>query len=174
MKGLPNLVTSIRVAASGALIFAAPFSAAFWALYALAGLSDMLDGFLARGLHAETAAGARLDSAADFCFLAVCTAKLLPVLRLPGWQRAWIAAIFVLRLAVLALGLYRRIPVPLHTQANRLTGLALFLFPAALRFVPAAAAVPFLCALAAFAAAQECGSVCRMSGVFRGALRRKK
>ena len=165
MKGLPNLVTSIRVAASGALIFAAPFSAAFWALYALAGLSDMLDGFLARGLHAETAAGARLDSAADFCFLAVCTAKLLPVLRLPGWQWAWIAAIFALRLAVLALGLYCRIPVPLHTQANRLTGL---------RFVPAAAAVPFLCALAAFAAAQECGSVCRMSGVFRGALRRKK
>lgn len=78
---------------------------------------------------------------------------------------------------MLALGLYRRIPVPLHTQANRLTGLALFLFPAALRFVPAAAAAPFLCALAAFAAfaaAQECGSVCRMSGVFRGALRRKK
>ena len=111
---------------------------------------------------------------ADFCFLAVCAAKLLPVLRLPGWQWAWIAAIFALRLAVLALGLYRRIPVPLHTQANRLTGLALFLFPAALRFVPAAAAAPFLCALAAFAAAQECGSVCRMSGVFRGALRRKK
>ena len=91
-----------------------------------------------------------------------------------GLQWAWIAAIFALRLAVLALGLYRRIPVPLHTQANRLTGLALFLFPAALRFVPAAAAVPFLCALAAFAEAQECGSVCRMSGVFRGALRRKK
>ena len=86
MKGLPNLVTSIRAAASGALIFTAPFSAAFWALYALAGLSDMLDGFLARGLHAETAAGARLDSAADFCFLAVCAAKLLPVLRLPGWR----------------------------------------------------------------------------------------
>ena len=47
-------------------------------------------------------------------------------------------------------------------------------FSAALRFVPAAAAAPFLFALAAFAAAQECGSVCRMSGVFRGALRRKK
>ena len=169
MKGLPNLVTAIRAAASGALIFAAPFSAAFLALYALAGLSDMLDGFLARGLHAETAAGARISAFWPYARRSCCPYCVCRAGNGRGLRRFSRCASPCLRSACIA-----EFPVPLHTQANRLTGLALFLFPAALRFVPAAAAAPFLCALAAFAAAQECGSVCRMSGVFRGALRRKK
>ena len=41
----------------------------FWTLYALCGISDMVDGWLARRLHAETKAGAILDSVADLSFV---------------------------------------------------------------------------------------------------------
>ena len=37
-------------------------------LYLAAGLTDILDGFLARKMHWETALGAALDGIADFVF----------------------------------------------------------------------------------------------------------
>ena len=37
----------------------------FWVLYLIAGLTDMLDGFLARRWGVESKFGARLDSLAD-------------------------------------------------------------------------------------------------------------
>ena len=55
----------------------------FWALYALCGISDMVDGWLARNLQAESKTGAVLDSVADIVFVACCATRLLPVLEIP-------------------------------------------------------------------------------------------
>ena len=65
MKRLPNLLTLLRMLGAAALIGLDVQRPAFWIIYALCGLSDMLDGHLARRLHAESALGGRLDSAAD-------------------------------------------------------------------------------------------------------------
>ena len=72
-KYLPNLLSALRASLSLLLFALAPFSPIFFALYALCGLSDMLDGFLARRLNCESAFGARLDSLADFLFPCLCS-----------------------------------------------------------------------------------------------------
>jgi hypothetical protein len=63
---MANTITLFRIAAGIVLLFCPVFSPAFYALYIAAGLSDMLDGFVARKtdtvsklgtLEAETDAG---------------------------------------------------------------------------------------------------------------------
>ena len=70
MKHLPNAISAFRIAGSISLLFCEVTGWQFWVLYALCGISDMVDGWLARKLHAETKAGAILDSVADLVFVA--------------------------------------------------------------------------------------------------------
>jgi CDP-diacylglycerol--glycerol-3-phosphate 3-phosphatidyltransferase len=55
----------------------------FWVLYLIAGLTDILDGFLARRWDMESQYGARLDSLADIVFVFTGGYKLFPYLKLP-------------------------------------------------------------------------------------------
>ena len=88
----------------------------------------MLDGFLARKLHAESKTGAVLDSVADICFVACCAIRLIPAVQIPTWLWVWagvIAAIKVIN-QVSALIVCKHFCFP-HTKANKLTGLLLFI-----------------------------------------------
>ena len=126
----------------------------FWVLYALCGISDMLDGWLARRLHAETKAGAILDSVADIVFVACCAIRLLPVLEIPTWLWIWAGMIVFIKIVnqVSALVVYKRLCFP-HTLANKLTGLLLFLtVPTFFRTMIPASVVA---AVATFSAIQE-------------------
>ena len=88
----------------------------------------MLDGSLARKLHAESKAGAVLDSVADICFVACSAVKLVPVLQIPIWLWIWAGVIVLIKLVnqVSALAVCKRFCFP-HTLANKLTGLLLFI-----------------------------------------------
>ena len=70
---------------------------AFYAFYIAAGLSDMLDGFVARKTDTVSKLGASLDTIADFVFVAVCLIKLLPLLGLPAWLYGWIGTIALIK-----------------------------------------------------------------------------
>ena len=48
------------------LLLFSPASVAFWVLYGCCGISDMLDGYLARKLHAESKTGAVVAGVASF------------------------------------------------------------------------------------------------------------
>ena len=128
MKHIPNILSALRFLGAICLLFCSPAGAAFWVIYGLGGISDMLDGFLARKLHAESKAGAVLDSVADICFVACCAIKLIPVLQIPGWLWIWAGVIALIKLInqVSALAVHKRLCFP-HTLANKLTGLLLFL-----------------------------------------------
>ena len=76
-KQIPNIITAARIALSAALIFTENFSALFYVLYFVCGMSDMADGFLAKKLDAESPFGSKLDSLADFIFVAVTRCGLL-------------------------------------------------------------------------------------------------
>ena len=127
---------------------------AFWMIYALCGISDMLDGYLARKLHAGSKTGAVLDSVADLCFVACCAIRLIPVVQIPTWLWIWAGVILAIKIVnqVSALIVFKRFCFP-HTKANKLTGLLLFLsVPTVLwSFVPFA----FVAGVASFAAVQE-------------------
>ena len=114
----------------------------------------MVDGWMARKLHAETIAGAILDSVSDIVFVACCAIRLLPVLEIPVWLWIWAGVIVFIKMVnqVSALVVYKRFCFP-HTWANKLTGLLLFLaVPAAFRSV---IPVAIVAAVVTFAAVEE-------------------
>ena len=153
---MANLITSCRILLSLLLLFFPALSPGFYGLYLAAGLSDMLDGFVARRTNSASPLGAKLDSMADIVFLAVCLIKLLPVLTLPVWLWGWVGLIALLRLVNVVSGFVcRKKLVLLHTGANKLTGALLFLLPLSLGFLNIAYTAVPLCALASFAAIQE-------------------
>ena len=153
---MANLITSCRILLSLLLLFFPALSPGFYGLYLAAGLTDMLDGFVARRTNSASALGVKLDSIADIIFLAVCLIKLLPVLALPGWLCVWVGLIALLRLVNILSGFVcRRKLVLLHTRANKLTGALLFLLPLSLGFLNLLYTAVPLCTLASFAAIQE-------------------
>ena len=128
MKHIPNIITAFRFLGATSLLFCNPAGVAFWVIYGLCGISDMLDGYLARKLNAESNTGAMLDSVADICFVACFAIRLIPVVQIPTWLWIWAASIVTVKLInqVSALIVYRHLIFP-HTMANKLTGLLLFL-----------------------------------------------
>lgn len=78
LRLLPNGLTLLRLLLAGFILWAVLYGHTAWAWWAIAiaGLSDLVDGMLARALKAESAFGQRLDPIAD---KAVITAALLPI-----------------------------------------------------------------------------------------------
>ena len=128
MKHLPNILSSLRIAGAVALLLCDVVGTTFWALYALCGISDIADGWLARKLKCVTRTGALLDSVADICFVACCAWKLLPILELPQWLWLWAGVIVAIKVVnqLSALVMYGHCCFP-HTLANKVTGFLLFI-----------------------------------------------
>lgn len=158
MKHLPNLITLSRIASALALLPTQAFSSVFFALYTYCGVSDILDGILARRLHCSDERGASFDSIADIVFYAVTVFKIFPALCDVLTPLIWcsIAAAAMLRLISYAVAAvkYRRFAA-LHTYTNKLTGILIFSVPYIL-FLPFAKPVYLIIsAIAMLAAAEE-------------------
>ena len=153
---MANLITCVRILCAAALAFLPALSPAFYTLYLLAGVSDMLDGFVARRTNTVSSLGAKLDTLADIAFAAVCLVRLLPLFALPRWLLVWIALIAAVKLVNVISGwmLHHRF-VAAHTTLNRLTGLLLFMLPLVLPVVDLRFAGGLICAVATLAAVQE-------------------
>lgn len=160
-------ITSMRMIACFFLLFFPFKSIAFFALYTLSGLTDVLDGWIARKNGTADEFGARLDSIADLMFYSAVMFRLFPFL----WQglpkEIWyaVACIIVVRLTAYCTAWikYRRF-ASLHTILNKLTGAAVFLLPYVLIFSSGTMYCCAVCVLA-FAAALEDLSIhlCRKS-----------
>ena len=153
---MANLITLARIALAAALLFCRPLSGPFYAIFFAAGLTDVLDGVIARRTNTESDLGAKLDSLADFLLVLACAIKLIPVVSVPVWIYVWIGAIAAIRAANAVSGLViRKKPVFLHTVMNRITGCLLFAFPFTVPLVPLEYTAPVVCAVATFAAIRE-------------------
>ena len=155
MKHLPNFITAFRFLGALGLLFPNVGSVAFWLIYFACGLSDMVDGFLARKFHCESKTGALLDSMADLAFVVGCCIKLIPVLILPHWLWFWGAAIVVIKVINLisAIVLYKKCLFP-HTIANKATGLLLFVGVPLTVFLESVVPMVIIAVVATFAAVQ--------------------
>ncbi len=94
---MANAITGLRILVSVVLLLCPVFSPNFYALYLIAGLSDMADGIIARKTNSVSEFGSRFDSIADFVFVAVCLIKILPVMDIPIWLYVWMAVIALIR-----------------------------------------------------------------------------
>ena len=153
---MANTITFFRIAAGIALLFCPVFSPAFYVFYIAAGLSDMLDGFVARKTDTVSKLGARLDTMADFVFVVVCLIKLFPILSIPAWLYIWIGIIALIKVVNIISGfIVQKRFVTVHSVMNKATGALLFLLPLTISTVPVKTSVIVVCAAATFAAIQE-------------------
>ena len=128
MTLLPNIITLLRIVGSLGLLLCDVSGVMFWIIYALCGISDIVDGWLARKLKCVTKTGALLDSLADICFVACLCLLLLPILDLPQWLWLWTGVIVLIKVVnqISALVMYGHCCFP-HTTANKATGFLLFI-----------------------------------------------
>ena len=155
-KQIANIITSSRILSSIGLLYCPVFSDSFYVLYLFCGLTDMVDGTIARKTGAASSFGARLDTVADFLFMIASFMKLAPVIRIPVWIWVWTAVIAMGKLVTLVWGFTQMKQMPsLHTIANKATGLCLFLLPLTMSFVDLRYTAPVVCIIATIAAIQE-------------------
>ncbi len=157
---LANCLTIFRLAGAVALVFLEPLSIPFYVVYTLCGLSDALDGPVARHTKTSGDFGARLDSVADMSFYTVMVLRLIPIvwredILLP-WCWWWAVGILIFRIGIYLFAFlkFHRFP-SLHTMLNKLSGLLIFVSAYLVRtpFAPVYFAV--FCAVATLAGVEE-------------------
>lgn len=153
---MANIVTSCRILCSILMLFSPAFSVQFYILYLICGLTDMVDGTIARKTHTASEFGAKLDSVADFIFVVISLVKLLPVIHIPRWLWIWILVIAIIKIINVILGFIckRRLMVE-HTIMNKITGFMLFVLPLTLVFIELKYSAIVVCTIATAAAIQE-------------------
>ena len=155
-KHIANIITGSRIVLSLPLLFIPLTSAWFYMLYLFCGLSDMIDGTVARRTSSASDFGARLDTISDFVFMTVALIKFVPYLHIPVWLWIWIGVIAVIKLGNVVREFVRtKKLVSPHTVLNKITGLLLFLLPATISFIDLTYTLPIVCTVATVAAMHE-------------------
>ena len=153
---MANIITGIRIVCSIALLFVPVFSSGFYALYLIAGFSDMIDGLVARKTGTVSEFGSKLDTVADFVLVVVCLIKIIPVINIPMWLIIWILVIATIKVINLVSGyVMHKEFVAVHTVINKVTGVLLFILPLTLTLIDLEYSGTVVSAVATFAAIQE-------------------
>lgn len=104
----PNVLSFLRLPLAVAFPFAAKSKGPALAVLALAGLTDVLDGFLARRNGQVTATGALLDPIADKVFAMSVVTTLIARRQIPRWGIPALLAREILEAPLLVWGLAAR------------------------------------------------------------------
>ena len=156
IKHIANMLTGFRILGSMLLLFVPVFSEAFYAIYLLCGLSDMIDGTVARKTNSASEWGAKMDTAADLAFVTVSLIKILPAIHIPQWLWIWGGVIAMIKIGNLIWGYVSKGQfISLHTVMNKVTGLLLFLLPLTSSLVELEYSAIIVCSMATLAAIQE-------------------
>ena len=155
-KYIANIITGSRMIFSFALLFVPLSSVWFSILYLFCGISDMIDGTIARKTGTVSKFGAKLDTVSDFIFMLVCCVKIIPKVYIPVWIWVWIIIIALAKIFNIAFVFIREKKlISIHSVLNKITGFALFLLPLTLTFIESAYSVAIICVFATVAAMQE-------------------
>ena len=155
-KQIASIITSSRILCSICLMLYPVFAVAFYIMYLFCGITDMVDGTIARKTKSVSETGARLDTVADTVFIAVCFAKILPLIQFPTWIWIWIVVIATIKIGNVVWGLIcNKKLVSMHTILNKATGFLLFLFPLTLSFIEPMYSSVIVCSLATVSALNE-------------------
>lgn len=157
MKYVPNVLTISRIILSVISILNLDNRLSLIIILIICGITDLIDGTIARKTKNSTNLGAMLDSIADlFMFIAVivgviilANSRIMPFL-------PYIAIIAIIRItSIIVAGLrYHRLAM-IHTWANKITGVSIFL--AFVVFVITDSMIVFIsvCIIAAISAIEE-------------------
>lgn len=153
---MANIITGCRILFSIVLLLFPVLSPHFLILYLICGFTDMIDGITARKTNNVSEFGAKLDTVADFIFVAICMIKYLPVMDIPMWLWIWITVITVIKIINIAFGIIiKKKWIAEHTIMNKITGLLLFMLPLTVSLIDLKFSAMVVCMMATFAAIQE-------------------
>lgn len=155
-KYAANIITCFRIILSIVMLFFPTFSFEFFVVYLLCGLTDMIDGTVARKTNSVTVFGSKLDTIADIVFILTAFIKIIPVIEIPVWILRWGCMIaFIKIMNILSGFIYKKRFMVEHTIMNKITGALLFLFPLTFHCFEIRYTVVIICIVATFAAIQE-------------------
>ena len=156
MKNVANYISVSRIIMSITLFVTETFSIAFYIIYIYCGISDMLDGFIARKSKNESKIGARLDSVSDIIFVIVAMIKILPNLNLTNVIIIWMVFIVFIKIVNVTWSYicYKEIVLP-NTIANKTAGFILFIAPFVIVNTNPIIFEIIICSIATFSAIQE-------------------
>ena len=136
-RHLPNMISLLRLILSVILIPIMSIHVPFIIVYITIGITDVLDGLIARKLGYESYFGAKLDSIADFVFYSILVfifirlhSSMLEVTH----QVALIVIIAIRLINMLLTKLKHKKVIFIHTLANKISGVIVFLLPMVVLF----------------------------------------
>lgn len=156
MINIANYITITRIILVILLLIIEPLSAKFLIIYTVCGISDMLDGYVARKTGTTSIIGEKLDSIADLLMVFIVIYKLYPIIQLPLKSYIWISVIIVIRVIsmIIVFVKHRNFGI-LHTYANKVTGFLLFLSPLLLVLIQLNVLTFILCIFGSISAVEE-------------------
>ncbi|TCT17219.1 CDP-diacylglycerol--glycerol-3-phosphate 3-phosphatidyltransferase [Natranaerovirga pectinivora] len=153
MKSIPNGISLIRIFLAFAFFLIEPLSTSFFVIYFICGVSDILDGYIARKTNTGSKFGEKLDSIADLIMVTVLIIRLYPIIDIPITISYWVIGIAVIRVMSMGIVLIKHKTFGIiHTTGNKITGFMLFLFPLIIQLD---ALIYLLCIVASISAIEE-------------------
>ncbi|MBQ6381388.1 MAG: CDP-alcohol phosphatidyltransferase family protein [Clostridia bacterium] len=135
-KHIPNIISATRILIGALLYLFNDINGGFIALYVVCGITDLIDGPIARKLNATSSTGALLDTIGDIVTYMAFAKILLVKHMVPGWIVAWMLGVAAIHLLA---GLYSLIKVKkfyvVHSLFGKLLGGAVFVLPFAMWIV---------------------------------------
>ena len=128
-KNLPNAISILRIAGTIWLLLMKPLTLLFFVVYTVTGVTDVLDGAIARRYGTESELGARLDSIADLLFYTLILIRIFPVLWATLPKVIWVVVGTILLIRFISYGLAAfkyHLFASVHTYLNKFTGLMVF------------------------------------------------
>ncbi len=157
MKHAANMLTGLRIVMALCLPAFIDDRTVFFIIFAAAGLTDLLDGIVARRTGTASRLGAKLDSLADLLLFGIMMACVF----VWGGSALWALAPYVLAVAavrIVNLGIaarrFRAFAV-IHTWGNKLAGVMIFVSFGAYTLTDSLAALIPVIAVAGLAALEE-------------------
>lgn len=134
MKHVPNALSVTRIILALSLLIIPALTPLFLIIYTIAGITDMIDGPIARKFNVTSSLGANLDGTADYTFVAVGIVRIVPELLRNGGLSPVLVAIIVIMLVIMkgagmAVGYIRyKQLMMMHTYGAKTGAMLAFLF----------------------------------------------
>ncbi len=147
-KHVANIISLSRVAGAIALFFFNSLSKAFLAIYIFCGLTDLIDGPIARKLKTTSPLGATLDTVGDVATYLALTKVLIIKNLVPFWILLWFISTMLIFIVAAFISKHRfyKLYLP-HTYLGKIFGGVIFVLPVAIQFMPSYIWLSVICAI---------------------------
>lgn len=136
VKQIPNILTVARIIIAVAVMFIEPYSVLFYVLYAFCGVSDLIDGSIARALKVDGRIGETLDTIGDTLLTWTTTHMVAMYAHKVDGLDCWVGmviailVVFASRIlgALVTLVRFKKFSM-LHTIGNKVGMIIFYLYP---------------------------------------------